>query len=265
MKTPLFAALLMGALFISSCKNTPGDVEQTSLIVFSSATLERQGGPGCESEEGACAKLEMIYPVAEGAEEALVNKINDSVRVTLSRVLSMLNAEERNTKTLDQLADQFVASYNDFLKEVPDYDLGWWIETSNEIHLNNPKIISLELMISSFTGGAHPIGFSKTFNFSLPGGDPVVLDSLISDRERFVQLVEKEFKLANGLPETANLQDEGYFENGAFSLPPNFVFTAEGLYLIYNVYEAAPYALGPTEFLIPYDKLKNLLKLDRVL
>jgi len=265
MKTPLFAALLLGALLISSCRNTTEDVKQTSGITFSSNTLERQGGPGCDTEEGACARLEMIYPVAEGANEALVKKINDSVSTTLSRVLYMLNPEDEETKTLDQLADQFLASYSDFLKEVGGYELGWWIESSHEIHLNNPKVISIELMTSSFTGGAHPLGFSETFNFFLPGGQPVVLDSMISDRQGFAQLVEKEFKLARGLPETASLQDEGFFDGGTLALPLNFVFTPEGLYLIYNVYEAAPYALGPTEFIIPYDKLRDLLKLDLVI
>ena len=265
MKSPFLPALLLGMFFLVSCRNNSDNSSPTAGINYKTASLERQSGPGCATEEGACARIEMAYPLAEGADQALVSRINDSIQTTLSQVLFMLNPEGDSLKTLDQQADQFVTSYTDFLKEVPDYEMGWWIEASHEVHLNNSKITSLELMVSSFTGGAHPIGFSESFNFFLPGGEPVLLDSLISDRTAFLQLVEKEFKLSNGLPETAVLQDEGYFYGEAFTLPFNFVFTSEGLYLIYNVYEAAPYAMGPTEFLIPFDKLKDLLRLELIL
>lgn len=265
MKSLTFAALLLGALAFVSCRNNPGGGQPSEGIHYSTATLERQGGPGCDSEEGACARLEMVYPLAEGEGNPLAQRINDSIRTTLSGVLFMLDPEEDSTKNLEQLADQFVKSYTDFLAEAPDYELGWYIEVSHEVHFNSPKLTALELMVSSFTGGAHPIGFSETYNFFLPGGEPLKLDSLIKDRAGFMQLLEKEFKLNRGLPETANLQEEGFFYDQAFALPGNYVFSAEGLYLIYNVYEVAPYALGPTEFLIPYDKLKELLNLDRVL
>lgn len=153
----------------------------------------------------------------------LAQRINDSIRTTLSGVLFMLDPEEDSTKNLEQLADQFVKSYTDFLAEAPDYEIGWYIEVSHEVHFNSPKLTALELMGSPFTGGAHPIGSSETYNFFLPGGEPLKLDSLITDRAGFMQLLEKEFKLNRGLPETANLQEEGFFYDQAFALPGNYV------------------------------------------
>lgn len=265
MNRPAFAALFLGALALLSCQNNSAKGQQTNGLSFSAATLERQDGPGCDTEGGACVRLEMVYPLADEAKGPQAARINDSIRHAMSQVLITLNPEESGSKNLEQLADQFVASYKSFLAEAPDYELGWWIEVGHEIHLNSPKIASIELMISSFTGGAHPVGYSNTFNFLLPSGELLLLDKIMADRAGFLQLAEKEFKLSRGLPETANLQEEGYFFGEPFALPANFVFTSEGLYLIYNVYEAGAYALGPTEYLIPYEKLEGLLNLDNIL
>lgn len=264
MKPSFFTALLMGILLAWSCKPDSGTSGSTPPISFSATTLERQGGPDCHTaEEGRCTRIEMVYPMAAG-EEALAQKINDSIQSTLSSVLRMLNAEEDPTLTLDQLADGLLASYDTFLIDVPDYEMGWWVESSYEIHQNTSKVSSIELMISSFTGGAHPVGFSETFNYSVPDGNVIALADLVTDKTGFLQLVEKEFKQSRGLAETDSLAQEGFFYDEAFTLPMNFVFTEQGLYLIYNVYEAAPYALGPTEFLIPYDKLQGLMNLERI-
>ncbi len=255
--------LLLAALGLSQCKPSSSSTGAETGLTVEAATLERQSGPACKTEDGKCARIEMVYPAFSG-DEALTRSINDSVQLTLSRILLMLNPEEDSAQTIDDLADLFISSYATFLAEVPDYDMGWWIESSYEIHQNTSKLLSFELMVSSFTGGAHPIGFSETFNYAMPEGRSLSLEELIIDRTGFLQLVEREFKLSRELPETANLADEGFFYGNPFSLPANYAFTEEGLYLIYNVYEAAPYALGPTEFLLPYDKLSNLIQTDRI-
>ena len=260
MKKSIFWTLLLGSLSWFSCREQPA----LSPVTFTSATLERQGGPDCSTEESRCVRLEMVYPKAASSEELLAGKINDTLQQTLAKTLIMLNPDSDSTENLSQLADQFVDSYAQFIQDVPDYQLGWWIETSYEVHQNTSKLISLELMVSSFTGGAHPLGFSESFNLAVPSGAPVTLNELILDREGFLALVEKEFKASKGLPENASLQEEGFFYGGPFALPPNFVFTAEGLYLIYNVYDAAPYVMGPTEILIPFSRLEGLLDLTRV-
>ena len=253
MKTfPIFL-LIASALFMSACKkNVP-------LHTFSPAAIERQGGPDCNTEEGRCARLELGYPVAEGP---IAQTINDSIASNLARILLMLNPDGVETNDLSLLADQYLKSYEEFLQDVPDYEMGWWLEGSYEIHRNDAQTISIELMISSYTGGAHPIGFSQTLNFSVDDGSIMSWDDLINDKAAWLKLVEKEFKNAWDLPETASLQEEGFFWDKTFFLPNNFALTDEGVYFIYNVYEAAPYALGPTEFLIPYETAKPFLKIS---
>jgi Protein of unknown function (DUF3298) len=43
-------------------------------------------------------------------------------------------------------------------------------------------------------------------------------------------------------------------------LPKNFELQEEGIYFWYNPFEAAAYALGPTDFTISYSELGKLVK-----
>ena len=51
-----------------------------------------------------------------------------------------------------------------------------------------------------------------------------------------------------------------YFWGEEYMLPENFGITKEGLYFLYNPYEAAPYAAGSTEYIIPFEALKNIIQ-----
>ncbi len=54
--------------------------------------------------------------------------------------------------------------------------------------------------------------------------------------------------------------DDFFFGEG-FQLPENFAIKKEGIFFYYNPYEAAPYALGTTEFIISYKDLKDIVKM----
>jgi hypothetical protein len=45
-----------------------------------------------------------------------------------------------------------------------------------------------------------------------------------------------------------------------FTLNDNYGFRKEGIVFFYNVYEIGSYAEGPTEILIPYERLEGWLK-----
>jgi hypothetical protein len=50
-----------------------------------------------------------------------------------------------------------------------------------------------------------------------------------------------------------------FFFGKDFVLPENIGYNEEGLLLLYNTYEIASYAMGITEFTIPYSEINNLL------
>ena len=59
-------------------------------------------------------------------------------------------------------------------------------------------------------------------------------------------------------------EDEGfgdYFFGEEFHLPANIGYNDEGVLLFYNVYEIASYAVGITEFTIPFEEVEDYLSI----
>jgi hypothetical protein len=74
-----------------------------------------------------------------------------------------------------------------------------------------------------------------------------------------LQQVEAELRTLTGIGETAHLQEGGFFEN-TITIPENFFIVPGGLGFHWDPYEIAPYAMGPIEITIPFEKLQNVLK-----
>ena len=75
------------------------------------------------------------------------------------------------------------------------------------------------------------------------------------------KLCEKHLRISRNISTEQNLEDEGFWlEKGKLPLPENIALTSHGLRLLYNSYEIAPYAMGQSDFTIPYDELTKILK-----
>ena len=75
---------------------------------------------------------------------------------------------------------------------------------------------------------------------------------------------ERAFRLARELKETDDLAVAGFFESaaGRFALNENFAPTVDGLAFHYDAYEIAAYAAGPTDLLIPWEEIADLILAD---
>lgn len=77
------------------------------------------------------------------------------------------------------------------------------------------------------------------------------------------QIAEKHFRESKGLKLTDSLSEAGCeFPNDTFALKDNFSIGAKGITFLYNTYEIASYANGPTELFLTYHEIKDLLKPD---
>ena len=56
------------------------------------------------------------------------------------------------------------------------------------------------------------------------------------------------------------LHDNGFLTWTDMYPTPNFLLGPDGVRFYYNAYEIAPYACGPTELVVSYGALKDLLK-----
>lgn len=117
----------------------------------------------------------------------------------------------------------------------------------------SPYVVSIAMTSYTNTGGAHGMVVVSFLNFDVKTGNLIENDALINDLSAFKELAKTYF----------NQEIEGkrdlYFEPENFTLPANIGFNDDGLILLYNSYEIAPYSTGLTEFTIPYETIEGYL------
>ena len=142
---------------------------------------------------------------------------------------------------------------------------GWEYQWFASISKPFEEIICLHIKEWSFMGGAHGNGFEKYTLYSVPNGKQLKLEDLFTDIRQLTRIAEKHFREQNifDVDISLPLNEYGFeFENNQFALNDNFVLSSEGLFIQYNAYEIAPYAMGAPSIIIPFDEIKPLLKIS---
>nr|WP_281386135.1 RsiV family protein [Hyunsoonleella aquatilis] len=89
-------------------------------------------------------------------------------------------------------------------------------------------------------------------NFDATTGKPIQNENLFKNIDGFKALAKSYFNKA--------VEDRSVlFEPDSFSLPANMGYTEEGIILLYNPYEIAPYAKGIIDFTIPFENAEGYL------
>lgn len=128
----------------------------------------------------------------------------------------------------------------------------------------NEKMITYSSTISTYSGGAHPLTSYTGTTFSKQSCSEIGYGIFSTTGLKALKGFIKE-----GLKKYFEVKTDGELKEmllnvddiNNISLPSSSpFFTKEGLTLIYSQYEIAPYAAGMPEVVIPYNKVKALLK-----
>ncbi len=223
--------------------------------------------PSCtgQNKNAPCARMTADFPRAVSGPQRLQQFINDTISYYVRESLSAFaTPREELLPSMDSIARHFIRDYENFVKQNDDYGFTWEVETKGEILFQNDKVLSVSLDNYSFTGGAHPNSFRYLLNFDLKNREMLHLEDIIADEARFKARVEEAFRQYHQLQQGADLNEAGFFWDQAFFLPANFAIKQNGLYLHYNNYEAAPYAAGSTDLLLPWEKLQGVIERERL-
>ncbi len=254
--------ILIATVFaFASCKSRLTS-EKGLKVRFEIKNFEDRMGE-CEKQDGACAQIDMVYPIVTDGVASVRQAINDSIYNYLIKVLVFEEHLQPNTQAaLSNAAKSFLNDWQTARNESPDNqeNNNWEVSVTGEVGLHTPKVVSITLGTYSYAGGAHPNSFVSVKNFNLKTGKTLGWNELITDLGALEKLAEREFKKARELPLDADLIAEGYFWESKFTLPTNFELQKDGIYFWYNPYEAAAYAFGPTDFTISYKDLGELVK-----
>lgn len=199
------------------------------------------------------AVVEINIPKAD--ETSMLSKtINSTIENHIANMLNF-SEEESDTISLEFAISKFDKEYESFKSDFEESSLVWEAMFDGEVTYHSPMVITIAINSYLNTGGAHGNLNITLFNFDTSTGELLNNKELISDLTSFSEIAEKHFK------EHTNTKEElgDYFFGEAFHLPSNIGFNDEGVLLFYNVYEIASYAVGVTEFTIPYEEVEDLL------
>jgi hypothetical protein len=176
-------------------------------------------------------------------------------------IISTLSEASKKTNLNSVLAD-FNKEYVDFKTDFPESsDPRWELFVETEKIYQSEAIITIAISTYEFQGGAHGNDKIVLLNLDAKTGKVLNHNEIININDKFNSIAEKHFK--NSLAQSdsqSTIQD--YFFGKSFQLPENMGFSEDGLILLYNTYEIASYAQGYTEFVIPFEEIDDLIKVD---
>lgn len=118
----------------------------------------------------------------------------------------------------------------------------------------------LSLLISSsvfYRGAAHP--FHQLYALNFMNGQPLNLSDLFKDKDYLLFLSSY---ARQNLPNVKKY-DEAWLLKGSDPLEKNYriwQFSEEGLVLVFNTYQIAPYVEGPQKLIVPLKELEPMLR-----
>lgn len=260
MKNVLLCFSLFACLF--SCQNSPKNVSsdyknqevRIDTIAFFEEFLERKH---CISQgkDTLCATGNALaIQIENGPNQAVANKIQTQLQKEISG----------DSMTVAAYLEDFILGVNYLLEDENEYWPAYFaVDVIQDVALNNKFLMTGTTHHHMEEGGAHGNYYSQDFNFDINTGENLNWRTLFTDTLQLYKLAEKT------LWEDVQEQDEGIeidlldfydFPDDNFYLPNNFLIEENSCSFLYTVYEIGPYVLGETEIVLPYEKIKPLVK-----
>lgn len=275
MRCTQLVPVVLALFFLSSCDGDmlAGDNSKDTAapLAFNIVEFKRQGGPKCpdgtteiKPDEVLCATVKFTYPqMTSDAKPELADNLNTFIQQQL------LDSTENDPATRGEVSlESFAADFIDEYKQDPATFTSWEIERNVTVVFSTNRLVTLLFEEFGFTGGAHPFSGRRYSVLDLETGKQQQLADLLKPGYEPVLNVqgEKAFRVSRELQDGSSLEDQGFtFENNVFVLNDNFGVDQDGLNFIFNSYEIAPYAMGGSEFTIPYEDIHSLIREDGLL
>lgn len=246
--------LLLCTLLLASCSQLTKKEEAKPEFEMKSFHAESEN---CKLDSVSCATFDFLYPVFPKLDTTVQRVLADQLNAIIS------NSEQTKGGSIEQQGHAFIEDFAKMKNEVPDLGLGWYFEAKANVILNADSVISIQVDSDMFTGGAHGMYSVSFINADPKTGALYLIDSFLKPgyQTYLNELGEEEFRKEQELADTTSLEEAGFsFPENKFQLNENYGFRKEGIVFVYNSYEVAAYAVGPTEIIIPYEKLRGWFK-----
>jgi len=196
--------------------------------------------------------VEVFIPKALG-NTRIGKSINLKVENYVASLLTIgeLEVSDESLSITTQI-DAFNTEYQNFKKDFPEIPQYWDAQIDGEVSFQSAEIISIAITAYLNTGGAHGNTTISFLNFDAATGKEISKEKLFTDMDSFKTIAKLYFD--------EEITDKSIlFDPDNFELPVNIGFSEDGVILLYNAYEIAPYATGIIEFKIPFEKVNDYL------
>ena len=228
---PFFILCVLGILF--SCKKEVS-------ITFSENNLTSENNSIVEVN---IPLVNENNDIGKSINSAIKDYVIDALQIGESDIVS---------NSVEETIESFNQEYSNFANEFPDSAQEWEAQIDGEVIFKTQDIISVSLTSYTSTGGAHGNLNISFLNFDATTGELIENSKLFTDIDVFKTIAENHFN--------TNLEDEDVsLDEGTFQLPKNIGYSEDGIILLYNTYEIAPYSTGIIEFVIPFEEVNSLL------
>ena len=268
----LLVLLLAASGFFFSCGNTMN--KNTGALEFDSIQVNETAHLFGDTAKPAC-NLVINFAYATRSSDV---KLKDSLNTFF---LSACFGDKYMTMTPEEAIKKYTEKYvNDYRKDLEpmyrkdeqDKEDGasmeaWYsyykgIESNIQLYIKNLLVYRIDY--NEYTGGAHGIYMSSFLNMDLRTLSPVRLDDLFASdyNDALTDLLWNQLMADNKVATRQELEDLGYATTGELEPTENFYLDPEGITFYYNVYDIAPYVMGPVKITLPYEAMQHLLSDD---
>ena len=221
----------------------------TEEIIEFTGSARFIGRVSAETNKPKMFEITAEYPELTGVNPAIAAKFNKLVKDAV-------------TSETGEFRKNMMAQTAEDLKFAKERGVNNYLEMSYVVDLANDKIVSISFANSIYEGGAHPNHYSLTINFDLQTGREIKLADLFKPNSNYLKVISD--YCIKALKEKAeDMSDDEWISTGAGPDAKNFGswnIKKTGIMINFDPYQVAAYAAGPQDVLIPYEKLKNILK-----
>lgn len=241
---------------VASPAPPPLDVADTTVTAQRCVTAS-----SCAEVTLAMPRL-LVRPATNASDStalaAVVASLGDSLRL-----LTGLQPGQSLQQRADLLVVQLERALRRQRRAVPQWDGGFSRDIRARVLWQSPAVLTVEVVESAFTGGAHGSYEASLRSYDLRTGHRIPITAVIPDTAAIVPLLEQGFARAKADPGASPppLATLLFPEVQRLPVPVHFGIVADGVQFLYNPYDVASWAVGRTDVLLTWEQLSG--KADR--
>lgn len=257
-----FLLMIITGVLVYACGSSTQDKQELNKAKFSVVRIDTTFG---DCSTGFCHEVSISYPVFSS--DSLLNQAISRLLLTLrlpreSSLITPLSQEIAQKQLIEHEHETFQELTEIIQKEQVGFP-SIYARYLVEVTWLTSQLVSFELSLDEFSGGAHPNYNARLVSF-LVSDSPNELSYaklfLADSLPVFTRLAKNAFYEKHQLNSESSLSEQGFwFENEEFKPNENFMLTQEGLVLFFNAYEVAPYVTGSTRLMLPWSRIRSLL------